>query len=152
MPRELVRSTRISSPRSSRKAYRTNSVVTFLRQLNATIKHLDYSNAVDKVRKRDLVYLDPPYSGRFTGYHQSGFGMGEQEKLAELFKKLHLIGAYLMLSDGIDDQIVNLYRDFTAVRLHNRVALSGEAKGRKKVEELLVINYDRISGDLLNTI
>jgi DNA adenine methylase len=117
---------------------------------NSTIKHLDYSNAMEKAKKHDFVYLDPPYFGRYTGYHQSGFTMEEQENLARMFKKLHDRGACLMLSDGSDERIANLYNGFTVVHLRSRVTLSGEVKGRREFEELLVINYDPKSGDLLS--
>ena len=115
----------------------------------ATIKHLDYSSAMDKVRKGDFVYLDPPYWGHFTGYHQNGFGMEHQERLSKLFMRLHKAGALLMLSNGPNEDISKLYAGFRTERLDSVVVLSGEAKGRKKVKELLVINYNPESGELV---
>lgn len=117
---------------------------------SAVIKHLDYSTALDKLKRGDFVYLDPPYSGQFTGYHKNGFGMDDQESLAKLFRKLHEAGAHLMLSNGPDDFISRLYDGFRMEHLHSKVVLSGKTKGRRKVRQLLVINYNPESGELIN--
>ena len=114
----------------------------------AAIKHLDYSSAVEKLGRGDFVYLDPPYSGQFTGYHKNGFGMEDQENLARVYRKLHDAGAHLMLSNGADERIRSLYQGFTRIHLEGRSVLSGKVKGRGKVEELLVINYDPKTGAL----
>jgi DNA adenine methylase len=118
---------------------------------NASLKHLDYSSALGKVSKGDFVYLDPPYWRQFTGYHQNGFGMEQQRNLARLFRSLHETGVHLMLSNGPDEDISGLYDGFRKIELDSTVVLSGSLKGRRKVKELLVINYDPDTGELLKS-
>lgn len=115
----------------------------------STIKHLDYTSALERVERGDFVYLDPPYFGQFTGYHQNGFAMGDQERLSEQFRSLHEKGALVLLSDGSDDWITKLYRGFKQVKLGSQSVLSGKVKGRGRVEELLVLNYDPQTGETL---
>lgn len=129
-------------------AERLTTASAILREI--VIKHLDYRTALDKVERGDFVYLDPPYSGRFTSYHQNGFGSDEQEELASEFKRLHRKGVLMLMSNGADDRIVQMYKEFKMVTLQSRVYLSGKLEGRRKVPELLVLNYDPKTAKLLD--
>lgn len=127
------------------KTLRTASVV--LR--HASIRQSDYTKSLQRVSKGDFVYLDPPYYGRFSSYHQNGFGRDEQKELAEWFRKLHNRGAFLLMSNGTDEEIIKQYNAFNPVRLMSRVYLSGKLEGRKNAQELLIMNYDPKTGELL---
>lgn len=116
---------------------------------NVSIRQSDYTKSLQRVSKGDFAYLDPPYYGRFTGYHQNGFGMDEQKELAEWFRRLHDRGAYLLMSNGADEEILHHYTEFNPIKLMNRVYLSGKLEGRRNARELLVLNYNPESGELV---
>ena len=117
---------------------------------NASIRQADYTKSLQRVSKGDFVYLDPPYFGRFTSYHENGFGKDKQRELAEWFRRLHDRGAYLLMSNGAGEEIMRLYTEFNPIKLMNRVYLSGKLEGRRNMLELLVLNYDPTNGELVH--
>jgi DNA adenine methylase len=109
---------------------------------STSIQPFDYAKALSSVKRGDFVYLDPPYWGRYTSYHQDGFGPERQGELARLCRKLSSRGAYLMMNNGADEEITKLYDGFRIINLRSRVFLSGKLKGRRIVGEFLILNYD----------
>ena len=100
---------------------------------------------VSRVRKGDLVYLDPPYdpltpTASFTSYAKSPFGKKEQADLAALFKKLHLKGAHVILSNSDTPYINELYKGFRVDKVWARRAINSRADKRGGVTEVLVSN------------
>lgn len=99
-----------------------------------------------RVRKGDLVYLDPPYdpvskTASFTSYARNGFGREEQERLAQLYRELVDRGAYVMLSNSDTKLINDLYKDFHIDRVYARRAINARADRRGPVSEVLVRSW-----------
>lgn len=110
------------------------------------LKNLDFEESLKKAKKGDFVYFDPPYeplskTSSFTSYTSSGFNQKEQIRLAEVFKRLNKKGVQLMLSNSKSSFIENLYKDFSIHSVLASRAINCKAKGRGKIEELLILNY-----------
>ena len=82
------------------------------------------------------MFLDPPYddSNRtFTGYTSSGFGLKEQERLAEIFKKLSDMGCFLIETNHDTERIRKLYDGFRFIEVQRKGAIMGKGKTQREV-------------------
>lgn len=105
----------------------------------------DYKDALNDVKKGDLVYLDPPYipiskTANFTQYQKEGFSFDEQIRLKEIALELHKKGCYVVISNSSCKESKELYSDsiFTVhtIKVTRQIHLS-----RKVVPELVVTNF-----------
>lgn len=112
----------------------------------------DFSSILSKVKKGDFVYLDPPYdpisdSASFTGYATCGFNRNDQKRLKEMCDEIDKKGAFFLLSNSATEFIKDLYNSndnpnyITDIIKVNR-AIASKSKSRKKVEEVLIRNYE----------
>jgi DNA adenine methylase len=110
-----------------------------------SIHNGDYQLILDKPKKGDFVYFDPPYdvvgNQSFTTYTKIGFGQEEQTRLRDNFKKLNEKGVYVMLSNANTEFIRELYKDFKIHIVQARRNINSQSNGRGKVEEVIVTNY-----------
>ena len=122
-----------------------------LRQSEAEISVGDYRDLLlNKVRKDDFIYLDPPYSptsrtASFTGYTNSGFTNKDQEELANIFKKLDKWGCMVLLSNSDTPLVRELYSDYANYTIEFDVLRCINSKGDRRSghKELLIRNYPR---------
>lgn len=97
-------------------------------------------------RRGDFVYLDPPYqpissTANFTSYTSSCFASADQERLAQMVRKLDRKGCRIMLSNSDNDFIRTLYRDFRIETVYATRAINCRGDRRGKITEVLVLNY-----------
>jgi DNA adenine methylase len=98
---------------------------------------------IDKIKKNDLVYFDPPYhpistTSSFTDYSGS-FGEKEQIRLRDYFKELDKKGVYVILSNSSSEFIKDIYKDFQIEEVLCRRNINSKGDKRGKISELLVI-------------
>lgn len=108
----------------------------------------DFENIKDYVQAGDFVYLDPPYvplntTSSFTSYTDQGFSENMQIRLKYFCDYITSIGAYFMLSNSYTDFILSLYDGYEIKIVEANRALNCKASGRGKINEVLVMNYDR---------
>ena len=113
---------------------------------NVEITTEDFEESVKNAQKGDFVYFDPPYApisatADFTSYTSGGFGLKEQERLAKVFKELSDRGCYVMESNSSAPIILELYKDFNIQFIHAKRYINSDPKGRKGVQETLIMNY-----------
>ncbi|HPR99405.1 MAG TPA: DNA adenine methylase [Candidatus Woesebacteria bacterium] len=113
---------------------------------NTEITNLSFEKAVNKCKKGDFVYFDPPYypintTSNFTGYSKSTFGQKQQEKLADVFKKLAKRGCFVMLSNSNTTFIKDLYKNFHINYLDAARSINSKGSKRGKIKEIVVTNY-----------
>ena len=118
---------------------------------NVEIVHQDYKVVLQKAKKGDFIYFDPPYhpiseTASFTSYTINGFGAQDQIELRDLYLALHKKGCYLMLSNSDADFINNIYDELKGdnIKIHKVYAgraINANAEGRGKIKEVLVTNY-----------
>jgi len=110
------------------------------------IKHADFSEILNKVKRGDFVYFDPPYvplseTSSFTSYTKDGFDMDMQFKLRDICDELNSMGIKFLLSNS-DTKLVNeLYENYNIKKVFASRAINANADGRGKITEILVRNY-----------
>jgi len=129
----------------------------------STITNLSFEKAVSKARKGDIVYFDPPYiplspSANFSAYVKEGFGLHEQELLAETISKLNSKGVYVLLSNSDTPLTRKIFkRVLTLRRISMARTISSSGSTRNPVYEVIGLNYIHRGGsaagnlDLIST-
>lgn len=106
----------------------------------------DFAESLQKVKKDDFVYLDPPYdplsdTANFTGYSRGGFGQIEQIRLKELCDRLNEKKVKFLLSNSATDFIKELYQDYRIEVVQASRLINSKADKRGEINELLIMNY-----------
>ena len=122
-----------------------------LRQSEAKINVGNYKDLIlNKVRKHDFIYLDPPYSpasrtASFTSYTNGGFTNKDQEELANIFKQLDKQGCKTLLSNSDTPLIRELYSDYAnyTIEIDALRCINSKGDRRSGHKELLIRNYPR---------
>ena len=113
------------------------------------IKNKDYKIILEKAKKGDFIYFDPPYyptnkTSSFTSYNKEAFLDKEQQELRDIFIELHNKGCFVMLSNSDTPFINKIYSGLKGVKINKvQAGRSINSKGDKrgKVSEVLVTNY-----------
>lgn len=113
----------------------------------------DFEKSLTCIKSKSLVYLDPPYrplsgTSNFTDYAKSGFDDNEQRRLAEFFKRMDEIGAYLILSNSDpkntnpnDEFFDKLYSEYHIDRVLASRSINCIGTKRGQISELIITNY-----------
>ena len=112
---------------------------------NVEIKAKPFESILDKAKKNDFVYMDPPYHplkrDSFTTYTKDNFKEEDQIKLANVFKQLSDRGCLVMESNSDTEFIRNLYNGFKIDTVQARRVINSKGDGRGKINELVIRNY-----------
>lgn len=96
----------------------------------------------------DFVYFDPPYvpvnkTANFTTYSEGGFGLRDQEALADRARSLARRGVNVMLSNSDTPLVRELYAtDFRIDEVRVGRSINSKASARGKVGEVIITSYD----------
>lgn len=108
----------------------------------------DFASTLKKVGPDDFVYLDPPYvplsaTSSFTAYAKSHFGAQDQERLAQVLRRLAAEKVPALLSNSDCQTTRELYLGFDQIaRVPARRAINSVGHGRGPVDEILVRSFD----------
>ena len=109
------------------------------------LHHEPFAEAIARVRRGGVVYLDPPYepltaTANFTSYTKDRFGRADQEALADGCVGLRERGAFFLLSNHDTPWLKALYRarGFSTRSIPARRAINSNPGARGAVRELLV--------------
>lgn len=123
-------------------------VSAYLNQNEIEITSGDYKDSLESAKKDDFVYLDPPYipvnpTSNFTSYTKDGFGLIQQQELAETALDLAKKGVKVMLSNADVPLIEKLYSDdiFNIYHVQANRVLNSNGKKRGKVGEVIITTY-----------
>ncbi len=111
---------------------------------NATFVCGDFSSIMNRARKGDVVYCDPPYvplspTASFTSYASEGFSYDQQVELAFRAKKLADRGVKVVISNH-DNAITRKIYEFAKIEsfpVHRSISCNGDNRGMAK--ELLAV-------------
>ena len=112
----------------------------------ATILNADFETTLSSVKAGDFVYLDPPYiplakTPSFTSYHSDGFGLKDQERLADAMLQLKSVGVKAMCSNSDTPLTRAIFSKLYLAEIEAPRMVSAKATGRGSVSELVITNY-----------
>lgn len=123
-----------------------------LRKASAVLRHADlrvasYEIVVNRARRGDLVYFDPPYAPRsttakFVEYTSEGFGISQQRELAAAFRDLDRRGCFVILSNSDTPFVRELYEGYRIDVVKCSRVINCQREGRAQVTEVIVTNVD----------
>ena len=105
-----------------------------------------FEKVLDRAKRGDFVYFDPPYvplseTANFVGYAQNGFGVSDQERLAEVFARLARRGVRVMLSNSDTPWVQDHYKGFRQVKVMAKRLVNTRADRRGPISELVVLSF-----------
>ena len=111
-----------------------------------TILNGDYKKLNIRIRKRDFVYLDPPYvplseTAHFTSYTSEKFGKEQQLELLEFCEKIDRKGGLFMLSNSYNEFTEKLYQNFNINTIKAARSVAAKSESRAEIKEIVVTNY-----------
>lgn len=121
---------------------------------NVQFQHGDYKKSTEYVTENTFVYFDPPYrplniTSGFTSYTKEDFNDDNQRELAAFYRELDDRDAKLMLSNSNpkntnqeDTFFDNIYQGFNIDEIYASRMINANAKGRGKISEIVVTNYN----------
>jgi len=111
---------------------------------NADLRVEDFESVVQKAKRGDFVYFDPPYvplsaTSSFTSYTSGGFGDAEQRRLRDTARRLKERGVHILLSNSSAQSVRELYAEgFDITEVSATRVVNSKATGRGAVVELLI--------------
>lgn len=121
---------------------------------NVQFQYGDYKRSMEYVTENTFVYFDPPYrplnvTSGFTSYTKEDFNDENQKELAEFYRELNEQNVKLMLSNSNpkntnkeDTFFDNIYQGFNIDEIYASRMINANSKGRGKISEILVTNYN----------
>jgi len=113
---------------------------------NVKFKAQDFYDITTKVKKGDLVFLDPPYTvahnhNGFIEYNKKIFSLQDQIRLSDTIQAIKKKGAYYILTNAAHQKIREIFSNGdTFVELTRASLIGGKNATRGKYEELILTN------------
>lgn len=104
----------------------------------------DFEAVIDRAKKGDLVYADPPYTvhhntNGFIKYNEVLFSWEDQTRLRDSLVRARSRGAAVIVSNANHPSIVELYSGVgDLIQLDRASVISGKASGRKVTSEVVI--------------
>lgn len=113
----------------------------------ASVHRQPFAAVLDTAIEGDLVYFDPPYvplstTSSFTSYARDGFGLSDQQHLADVARELDRRGVFVILSNSSTPLVEDLYRGFRLREILAVRAVNSKGDGRGRVREIVATNFD----------
>jgi DNA adenine methylase len=103
----------------------------------------DFEVVCARAKKRDFVYLDPPYlpvsrTASFASYHSERFGVEEHQRLARVFGELAKRGVAALLSNSDTEDTRTIFSEFRVEKVAASRSINSNSARRGKISEILV--------------
>lgn len=103
----------------------------------------DFENSMNNIKKRDFVYLDPPYAPvnikSFVGYTDKGFTLDKHKKLFDKIKLLNNNNVKFIMSNADVDIIEEYFIKFNIKKIEAKRSINSK-KPESKTIEVIVFN------------
>lgn len=111
---------------------------------SAVFEVADFITTMAKAKHGDVVYCDPPYvplsaTSSFTSYSKGGFGLDEQNALADMAKRLQKNGITVVISNHDTVFTNQVYQPAKIITFDVQRFISSDTKNRNAVGELLAV-------------
>ncbi len=112
----------------------------------AVIDSSDFSIVTSRIKKNDLVFLDPPYTvshnnNGFIKYNQKLFSLDDQYRLSALIDIIKNKEAYYILTNAAHSKIEEIFgKGDKQTKLKRASLIGGLNANRGKYEELIITN------------
>jgi DNA adenine methylase len=111
---------------------------------HAVFEVADFTTTMEKAKAGDVIYCDPPYvpltaTSSFTSYSKGGFGLVEQNALADMAKKLQKRGVTVVISNHDTVFTNEVYQPAKIITFNVQRFISSDTKNRNAVGELLAV-------------
>ncbi len=121
-------------------------IIEFARKIkNTTFHNGDFEFTIRNAKADDFIYLDPPYAGtesRDRGeYGPNSFKELDIIRLRQTLESASERGVKILLSYASITAIKDQFKDWNINEISVERSISGFAKGRKKVPEVIITNY-----------
>lgn len=117
---------------------------------NTTITAGDFFNILNNLKKRDLVFLDPPYTvshnnNGFIKYNEKIFSLDDQKRLSQLIDEIKKKGAYYILTNAAHKTIEEIFeKGDTKLKLNRANLIGGTNAQRGQTNEFVFTNTNMI--------
>ena len=114
--------------------------------VNADLTCIDFDAIRPFVKKKDLIFLDPPYAvakekNGFLGYNAKFFSLEDQYRLGELLDYINSVGAYFILTNAAHEKIEEIFAPRgRRVTLERNSLIGGKKAYRGKIQEYIFTN------------
>jgi len=120
----------------------------------ASICNGTFNTTLKKPKEHDFVYCDPPYTvahdkNGFLAYNEKIFSWEDQVQLKQLIEKLTDRGCCAMVSNACHTSIKELYSGYKQIVVSRQSTIAGNKSARGSVKELVILNYDPVSGEMI---
>ena len=112
----------------------------------ADLATTDFSTALQKVKKNDLIFLDPPYTvahenNGFVKYNQKIFSWDDQIRLHKTAMEIDAKGAFFVMTNAYHQSISDIYAKVPYQSLLQRYSVVGGSKAKRdKYHEIILTN------------
>lgn len=129
---------------------------------NASMVERDFEPAIHLATKGDVVYADPPYTGKgenngFIRYNEKLFSWRDQERLAAACRSARNRGVFVVVSGVLHPDLLSLYKGWWVLRLRRHSRVSRTVSARRQICEVLLFSrwpsgLQKLDCDQLNRI
>lgn len=129
--------------RYAKPAFPYKEVMNFHKRVQkAELVTQDFLVTMDRAEKGDVVYCDPPYApltetANFSSYTAGGFGLEQQQQLADKSEELRGRGVSVVVSNHDTAFTRNIYKPARIVAFDVQRFISSKANNRNKAAELV---------------
>ena len=115
---------------------------------NATLNCNDFYETLPLIKKKDLVFLDPPYTvshnnNGFIKYNEKIFSLEDQRRLSKLIDEIRSRDAYYILTNAAHKTIEEIFEKGDRRLLLNRANLIGGINSKRgQTSEYVFTNFE----------
>lgn len=114
---------------------------------NVKFKHMSFEESLGKIKKNDMIFLDPPYvpinlTSSFVGYTFEGFDKSTHKKLFDLLNEMKNNKKKWMMTNSNTDYVLENFdeKKFTIKKILCRRAINSK-NPNSTVNELIIKSY-----------
>lgn len=113
---------------------------------NVQLLNEDFEKIIDRAKKYDLIFVDPPYTVKhdnngFIKYNEVLFQWEDQIRLKDALVRAKKRGAYIVSTNAHHQSIYELYsKEFTLKQVPRKSVISGSAKSRGQCFEYIILS------------